>query len=167
MRDKIKYSRQRRGLFPFIFYLLSLISYPSAQESDIAPWEEEYRLLMEAPELTVTGTPETTQQMEVVTKEDIERRQAPDLATLLEETLDMGITKYGGYGNQTEINIRGFDTERIAILIDGVPANSSRSGEFDVSQIDLANVERIEVIYGGSDSKYNVTGALIRSVSLF
>jgi vitamin B12 transporter len=129
-----------------------------AQEEDNL--EEEYKLLMEASELTVVGTPETTQQMQVVTKDDIERRQAPDLATLLEETLDMGITKYGGYGNQTEINIRGFDTERIAILIDGVPANSPRSGEFDVSQIDLANVERIEVIYGGSDSKYNVTGAM-------
>jgi vitamin B12 transporter len=116
--------------------------------------------VMEAAGITVVGSPETTQQMEVVSKEDIESRHAPDLATLLEETLDMGITRYGGYGNQTEINIRGFDTERIAVLIDGVPANSPRSGEFDVSQIDLSNVERIEVIYGGSDSKYNVTGAL-------
>ncbi|MDR3335236.1 MAG: Plug domain-containing protein [Treponema sp.] len=85
--------------------------------------------------------------MEVITKEDIEKRQAPDLATLLEETLDMATGP-----SQTEINIRGFDTEHIAILIDGVPANSPRSGEFDVSQIDLSNVERIEVIYGGSDT---------------
>jgi vitamin B12 transporter len=72
----------------------------------------------------------------------------------------MGITRYGAYGNQTEINMRGFDTERIAILINGVPANSPRSGEFDVSQVDLSNVERIEVIYGGSDTRYNVSGAL-------
>jgi outer membrane cobalamin receptor len=56
--------------------------------------------------------------------------------------------------------MRGFDTERIAILIDGVPANSARSGEFDVSQIDLNSVERVEVIYGGSDTRYNVSGAL-------
>jgi outer membrane cobalamin receptor len=79
---------------------------------------------------------------------------------LLEDALDMSVTRYGGYGNQTEINMRGFDTERIAILVDGVPANSPRSGEFDVSQVDLNNVERIEVIYGGSDTKYNVSGAL-------
>jgi vitamin B12 transporter len=79
---------------------------------------------------------------------------------LLEDALDMSVTRYGGYGNQTEINMRGFDTERIAILIDGVPANSPRSGEFDVSQVDISNVERIEVIYGGSDTKYNVSGAL-------
>jgi vitamin B12 transporter len=72
----------------------------------------------------------------------------------------MSVTRYGAYGNQTELSLRGFDTERIAILIDGVPANSPRSGEFDVSQIDINNVERIEVIYGGSDTKYNVSGAL-------
>jgi vitamin B12 transporter len=110
--------------------------------------------------LTVIGTKETTQQMKVIGQEEIEKRAAPDLASLLEEALDMGITRYGAYGSQTEMNMRGFDTERIAILINGVPANSPRSGEFDINQIDLASVERIEVIYGGSDSKFNVTGAL-------
>ncbi|MDR2701542.1 MAG: TonB-dependent receptor [Spirochaetaceae bacterium] len=110
--------------------------------------------------ITVTGTPETTQQKTVIDKETIEKSGARDLAALLEEEIDMSIVRYGGYGNKTEMNLRGFDTERIAILIDGVPANSPRSGEFDISRIDLNNVERIEVIYGGSDTKYNVSGAL-------
>ncbi|MDR2718699.1 MAG: TonB-dependent receptor [Treponema sp.] len=111
-------------------------------------------------DITITGTPETTQQMTVIDKETIEKSGARDLAALLEEELDMSIVRFGGYGNKTEMNLRGFDTERIAILIDGIPANSPRSGEFDISQIDLSNVERIEVIYGGSDTKYNVSGAL-------
>jgi vitamin B12 transporter len=98
--------------------------------------------------------------MAVIDKETIEKSGARDLGSLLEEELDMSITRYGGYGNQAELNMRGFDTERIAILIDGVPANSPRSGEFDINQIDLDNVDRIEVIYGGSDTKYNVSGAL-------
>ncbi|MDR2135082.1 MAG: TonB-dependent receptor [Treponema sp.] len=111
--------------------------------------------------ITIFGAPETTQQMTVITRDEIEKRNARDLASLLEETLDMSVTRYGGgYGNQTELNLRGFDTERIAILVDGVPANSPRSGEFDLGQIDINNVERIEVIYGGSDTKYNVSGAL-------
>jgi vitamin B12 transporter len=121
---------------------------------------DDYPDFGQAEGITVIGTPETTQRMEVITKEQIERRHPQDLTTLLEDELDMSITRYGAYGNQTEINMRGFDTERIAILIDGVPANSPRSGEFDVSQIDINNVERIEVIYGGSDTKYNVSGAL-------
>jgi outer membrane receptor protein involved in Fe transport len=123
--------------------------------------EEDYADFGESPRgITVVGTPETTQQMTVIDKETIEKSGARDLAALLEEELDMSVVRYGGYGNQTEMNLRGFDTERIAILIDGVPANSPRSGEFDISQIDMNNVERIEVIYGGSDTKYNVSGAL-------
>jgi len=110
--------------------------------------------------VTAIGTPETTQQMTVIDRETIEKSAARDLGALLEEETNMSVTRYGGYGNQTELNLRGFDTERIAILIDGVPANSPRSGEFDINQIDLSNVERIEIIYGGSDTKYNVSGAL-------
>jgi vitamin B12 transporter len=110
--------------------------------------------------ITVTASPETTQQMKTLTKEDIENAHAPDLAVLLSEILDLGVTRYGPYGSQTDINIRGFDSERIAFLVNGVPANSVSSGEFELSMIDLNSVDRIEVIYGGSDSKYNVTGAL-------
>jgi outer membrane cobalamin receptor len=98
--------------------------------------------------------------MTVIEREQIEKRNPRDLSTLLEDELDMSVTRWGGYGNQTELSLRGFDTERIAILIDGIPANSPRSGDFDVSQVDINNVERVEVIYGGSDTKYNVSGAL-------
>ena len=114
----------------------------------------------EASGLSIVGTSETTQQMTIIDRETIGKSAVRDLASLLEEELDMSVVRYGGYGNQTRMNLRGFDTERIAILIDGVPANSPRSGQFDVSQVDLNNVERIEVIYGGSDTKYNVSGAL-------
>ncbi|MDR2740088.1 MAG: TonB-dependent receptor, partial [Treponema sp.] len=34
------------------------------------------------------------------------------------------------------------------------------SGEFDFYRLDVNAIERIEVIYGGSDTKYNVSGAL-------
>jgi outer membrane cobalamin receptor len=116
--------------------------------------------------VTLYGTPETTTQTRTLDREAIERRQAPDLATLLEETLDIGITTRGAYGNKTDINIRGFTSERIGFLINGVQANDPRTGEFDVSQIDLSNVERIEVIYGGSDSAYNVTGAMGGTINI-
>ena len=75
--------------------------------------------------------------MEVIGKDEIERRQAPDLPTLLEETLDMGITRYGAYGNAANVNMRGLDSSRVAILIDGIPANSPRTGGFDMSMLDL------------------------------
>jgi vitamin B12 transporter len=158
----MKYNNNTRyGIFLGVLCgAFALFAFPAWGQDDAEDFDESFFDFGEGKGITVTGTQETTQQMETITREQIQKQAAPDLATLLEEVLDIGVTRYGGYGNQTEINIRGFDTSRIAILIDGVPANSPRSGEFDVSQIDLSNVERIEVIYGGSDTKFNVTGAM-------
>jgi vitamin B12 transporter len=129
--------------------------------------EEDFAALFGEDEgVTVYGIREATPQTRVIEKTDIERRQTQDLATLLEEVLDIGITAKGAYGNKSDINIRGFNTERIGVLINGVPANDPRTGEFDVSQVDLSNVERIEVIYGGSDSAYNITGAMGGTINI-
>jgi vitamin B12 transporter len=122
--------------------------------------EEDWADFGEAGELVKTGAPERTSQQRTITREQIERIAAPDVVTLLEEALDMPVTRHGAYGNSSDVNMRGFSTERVAILIDGVPANSAMSGDFDFYSLDMNNIERIEVIYGGSDSKYNVSGAL-------
>ncbi|MDR2768873.1 MAG: TonB-dependent receptor plug domain-containing protein, partial [Treponema sp.] len=123
--------------------------------------EDEYYLLEEEGEgITIVASPETTQQKKTITREEIEKIHAADLPALLEQALDIPVTRYGPRGSAAEINIRGFDTERIAVLVNGIPVNSPLSGDFDFAGIDLDSVERIEVIYGGSDSKYNVSGAL-------
>ena len=153
----------KKGIVAFVlFFVISLCPITSQETGEEIDGENDYYYdFGEDPRgVTIVGTPETTQQMTVIEKETIEKSAARDLATLLEEEIDMSVVRYGGYGNQTEMNLRGFDTERIAILINGIPANSPRSGDFDINQIDLSNVERIEVIYGGSDTKYNVSGAL-------
>lgn len=133
---------------------------PADGEETGENFENDDVLLMEDEGITVVGTAETTQQMALVSREEIEKAQAPDIPALLEQTLGLGTTRYGPYGNMADVNIRGFDTERVAVLVDGVPVNSTRSGEFDFNRIDMNSIERIEVIYGGSDTKYNVSGAL-------
>jgi vitamin B12 transporter len=151
------------GILPATFIVLCLLFpcfFLNGQEGEDDFSDDGFLAIEDEQGITVVGTPETTQEKKVVTKEDIDRIKAPDLATLLQETLNLGVTRRGAYGNQTDINMRGFDAERIAFLINGVPANSPMSGDFEISQIDLNAIDRIEVIYGGSDSKYNVTGAL-------
>ena len=122
-------------------------------------WDDEL-CFFEDEGITVVGSPQTSQQMETIDRQDIQRHNASDLAGLLQETLNLGITRYGSYGNMSNINLRGFDSKRVAFLIDGVPLNSAQNGEFDINQVGLDSIERIEVIYGGSDTKYNVSGAL-------
>jgi vitamin B12 transporter len=95
-----------------------------------------------------------------VSKETIEKSTAMDIAELLQDTLNLGTLGYGGYGNSASVNLRGFDAQRVAFLIDGVPANSPVTGGFDFSTIALESIEGIEVIEGGADSTFNASGAL-------
>jgi vitamin B12 transporter len=147
-----------RIVLPLSLFLTAFFPLDGQEEED--DFFDEELPLWEDQGITVTASPETTQQMDVLTKEEIKNHHAPDLAALLQEVLDLGLTRYGAYGNDTSINLRGFDSERVAVLVNGVPVNSPQGGEFDINQIDPASIERIEVIRGGSDTKYNVSGAL-------
>jgi vitamin B12 transporter len=123
-------------------------------------YDEEFLFMEDEEGITVTASPETTQQMKTITREDIDRFHPQDTAALLEAALDMPLARYGGYGNDVSVTMRGFDSERVAILVDGVPINSRQSGDFNLSAINVNAIDRIELVYGGSDSKYSVTGAL-------
>ncbi|MCL2478281.1 MAG: TonB-dependent receptor [Treponema sp.] len=115
---------------------------------------------MQGEGLTIVGTDSTTQQMETVSSDTIAKTAAPDVPALLEEAAGLNVTRYGPYGNSAGISMRGFDTKRVAILVDGIPVNSAASGDFNFYSIDPLSIDRIEVIQGGSDTKYNVSGAL-------
>jgi vitamin B12 transporter len=159
-----KARKKNLALFLCILLPFSLFAQETSREETSTEdefYDDEYFYLFEDDDgLTISAAPETSQQIEVIEKEEIEKHTAPDLASLLQETLHLGITRYGGRGNMSGINMRGFDSKRVALLVDGIPVNSAIDGKIDIDQIDLNSVERIEVIYGGSDSKYNVSGAL-------
>jgi vitamin B12 transporter len=103
--------------------------------------------------------PETTAKR-VVSKEDIEKSAARDLAELLQDTLNLETLSYGGYGASASVNLRGFDAQRVAFLIDGVSANSPVTGGFDFSALPIESIESVEVVEGGSDASFNASGAL-------
>jgi vitamin B12 transporter len=123
-------------------------------------------LIMEGEGLTILGSANTTQQMEIIDRETIEKTHAPDLPSLLAEAAGLGVTRYGPFGNMADVNIRGFNTRRIAVLVDGIPVNSAASGDFDFNSIDPLSIERIEIIHGGSDTKFNVSGALGGTINI-
>jgi vitamin B12 transporter len=149
----------QKFLTALLFLLLPFSVFSQEAEWQETEWNEDY-LFEEDTGITITGTAQTSQQMDVIDKEEIERRNAADLAGLLQDALNININSYGAFGSQSGVTLRGFDSKRVAFLIDGVPADSITNGKFDLSQIDLNSIERIEVIYGGSDSKFNVSGAL-------
>jgi outer membrane cobalamin receptor len=92
----LKHALTRLVCVPLLFAALVL----SAQE-ETGAYDDEYEDFGEEEGVTVTASPDpdTTQQMKVITRDDIEKRNARDLSTLLEEELDMSVTRTGAYGN--------------------------------------------------------------------
>ncbi|MDR1287630.1 MAG: TonB-dependent receptor [Treponema sp.] len=153
-------SRGKDLLLPLLFAFMFFPLYPGEGQETEDDFSGDELPFMEDEGITITGTRETTQQIRTIGREDIERLHAPDLPALLEQALNLVSVRYGPYGSQADISIRGFDSERVAVLVNGVPASSPLSGDFDFSTIDVNSIEKIEVIYGGSDTTYNISGAM-------
>ncbi len=90
----------------------------------------------------------------VITRDDIERSQAPDLLTLLARQPGVEIAQLGGIGSQSGIFLRGAETRQVLVLIDGVPMNNLNFSLASLDQIMAAQVERVEIVRGNVSSLY-------------
>ena len=89
---------------------------------------------------------------EVVSRADIERTGASDLASVLTE--QTGIQLQGGMPAGAGVMLQGLGSERVLVLLDGQPVAGRISGVFDISRIPTSVVERIEVVKGPQSTLY-------------
>lgn len=83
----------------------------------------------------------------VIGRADLESRQQFGLAQALRSVPGLTLQQTGGPGAQTSLFLRGGESDFTLLLIDGVRANSLGGG-LDLSQVPLADVDRIEVVRG-------------------
>lgn len=84
----------------------------------------------------------------VLTRADIELAQAPDLLELLRQQAGVDVVRSGGPGAQTSLFLRGSNSNHVLVLIDGVRVAAAGTGAFAWELIDVALVERIEIVRG-------------------
>lgn len=89
---------------------------------------------------------------EVVGRREIEQTGASDLAAVLTE--QAGIQLEGGHPAGTGVMLQGIGSERVLVLLDGQPLVGRLSGNFDLSRIPTAMVERVEVVKGPQSTLY-------------
>ena len=65
----------------------------------------------------------------------------------------------------TGISLQGISGENIKILIDGVPVIGRQNGGIDLTQLNLLNVERIEIVEGPLSVQYG-TNALAGTINI-
>jgi len=90
--------------------------------------------------------------VEVVSRRELERSGASDLAAVLTEQL--GIELQGGHPAGSGAMLQGIGSERVLILLDGQPLAGRLSGNFDLARIPVGMVERVEVVKGAQSTLY-------------
>ena len=127
-------------------------------------------------QIIVTGarTPLTVNQLgsalTVITRDEIERREARRVTDLLRSVPGFSVSHTGVAGSQAQVRVRGAEANHILVLIDGVRANDPATGdEFRWEYLSTSNIERVEIIRGpqsslwGSDAVAAVVHIITRS----
>ncbi|MEI7997937.1 MAG: TonB-dependent receptor [Candidatus Omnitrophota bacterium] len=95
----------------------------------------------------------STSAVTVVSREDIKRSNANRVIDVLKSVAGVRVSDLMGNGTQASVDIAGFGelaALNVLVLVDGRRANNVDTSGVDWNQIPLAQVERIEVIQGGS-----------------
>lgn len=90
----------------------------------------------------------------LITRADLERLQATDLAELISRQSGLQFTRTGGPGTQTSLFARGAGSSQMLVLVDGVRMNTATGGFAILSGINVDTIDRIEIVRGNLSSLY-------------
>ncbi len=100
------------------------------------------------PSITTYIDDTLVEQKTVITADEIQEKHVDSLTGLLQSE-GIQVLAYGAYGLQQAPSIRGFTDETVRVVIDGVCVNNAQYGTFDFSSINIADIEKIEIVRGG------------------
>ena len=89
-----------------------------------------------------------------LSSDDIARSGAGNIVDLLQKQRGIEVARNGGPGTNASVFIRGGDSKQTVVLVDGVRIGSSTSGIANWSGLPLANIDRIEIVYGPLATMY-------------
>lgn len=90
----------------------------------------------------------------VIDAERIRDSPADSLEDLLRREAGLQLSRNGGPGQNASVFIRGSAANGTVVLVDGVRVGSATLGQAEFEALDLAQIERIEVLRGPGSSLY-------------
>lgn len=138
-----------------ISLVISCIGYVTIADTLEAKQSQTYTLKtnnINLKDVVVTGqfeavtTDKSVHKVKVIDRKRIEAQGAVSLRDVLSNELNVRLSQDGILGSQ--MSLMGIGGQNVKILIDGVPVIGRMDGNIDISQINLNNIERIEIIEG-------------------
>lgn len=129
------------------------------------------RLSVNLSEVVVTGqydintSDKSIYNIKVIDKPAIESMAAKNLADVLSNQLNCRVSQDNILGSSVSIN--GIAGQHVKILVDGVNVIGREGGNIDLTQINMNNVDRIEIVEGPMSVSYgtDAVGGLINIVT--
>ncbi len=90
----------------------------------------------------------------VITREQLEQREARDVSDALREVPGLAVSRTGSPGKNTTLFIRGGSSKQALVLWNGVQINNPYFSGYDFGQLSAAGVEKIEVVRGPFSALY-------------
>lgn len=96
------------------------------------------------------AAPDVGSAVTVITAADIEARQYVFAADALKEAPGVAVARNGAFGGFASARIRGGSSGQTLVVVDGVIVNdpSAPQGGFNFANLDVADIDRIEVLRG-------------------
>ena len=101
----------------------------------------------------------------LLSKKKIQENASNNLVDLLNTQALFDIQVDPALGSS--LSIQGMDGNNVNILVDGIPVLGRKGGQIDLSQINLSNVDRVEILKGPAAVSYgtNSTGGVINLIT--
>ncbi len=120
-------------------------------------------------EVAVTGqyapssTARAVQRIKIIDRKKMDALAVQNLRDVLFHEMNIQLAQDNILGSS--LSVQGVSGQNVKILIDGVPVIGRQDGNVDISQINLHNIERIEIVEGPMSVNYG-TDALAGTINL-
>lgn len=101
--------------------------------------------------------------IKIIDSKKIETMGAQNLRDVLTNEMNVRISQDNILGSS--MSLQGISGQNVKILVDGVPVTGRLNGNIDISQINMNNVERIEIVEGPLSVNYG-TDALAGTINI-
>jgi len=116
-----------------------------------------------------TSIKDTTSNITVITEEDIIEHGYQTVAQAIDTVAGISVSHSGGLGQQTSFFVRGSDSGKVLVLLDGMRLNdpSTTNGTALLDSLTTSNIAQIEIIKGGSGSIWgsNASAGIINIIT--